>query len=782
MKLWSALLGSFAMMAAASSVVAQAPVLSTIQAPYAPVQSQVQMAGKTYASGTVAYGAVGTPLVLSGSGLGDNGVVWFIPYKNGTLDTNTPAVQGVVTLWTASQIFLKVPSGAVSGLVEVLTADSISNGLPFVVTQDTYSNSCPAGPSPSQLQITTDSLQNGTTNQSYSAQLTARGGSNSYTWTLASGSLPAGLSLSASGAISGTPAAASNPVSFAVQVVDTSTPPQHDEATLSLEVGAQPEAASSAALYNFSIQTSGGGAEGYDPVGNVTGYTDSVNGTWSFTYDSLNRLATATGSQDNNIYPNYCWNYDSFGDRTMQMNASVPFASSMGGPDLGTQVCSTTGTLGQTIPAPPNANNQISDGLHQYDASGDITQDATTGNSYLYDGEGRICAMQQSIAGTTVMIGYIYNAEGVRVAKGTISTFSCNTTSNGFTATTAYLLGPSGEQMTEMTNNAGTWQWKHTNVYAPGLSATYDADPTGQTEGPMYFHLSDWLGTRRQQTDYTGNPLLNFTGLPYGDGLSTIPVSNTDVADATEHHFTGKERDTESGNDYFGARYYASTMGRFLSPDWASNPQAVPYASYTNPQTLNLYNYMRNNPLSGTDKDGHCCDDGSPQERLLTGIVGGINLYVSVKKGVAAVAEAATSETGVGALAALYTGNQAVNQGAGGIRQIFGAITGNTKDANEYADNLAIHSSIVGTTTLAFTKDKDLAVGATAAEGIASTTVVKKLPEMLDWGLNAFQVLTSAKPKPDTASQQAPAPATQPTPPAPKPPPPPPCNQAGGKC
>jgi RHS repeat-associated protein len=69
--------------------------------------------------------------------------------------------------------------------------------------------------------------------------------------------------------------------------------------------------------------------------------------------------------------------------------------------------------------------------------------------------------------------------------------------------------------------------------------------------------------------------------------------------------FTGKERDTESGNDYFGARYYASTMGRFLSPDWASNPTAVPYASYADPQSLNLYNYMRDNPLGGVDPDGH---------------------------------------------------------------------------------------------------------------------------------------------------------------------------------
>jgi RHS repeat-associated protein len=68
---------------------------------------------------------------------------------------------------------------------------------------------------------------------------------------------------------------------------------------------------------------------------------------------------------------------------------------------------------------------------------------------------------------------------------------------------------------------------------------------------------------------------------------------------------TGKERDSESGNDYFGARYYASTMGRLLSPDWSSGPTAVPYADLGNPQTLNLYSYVNNNPLSRVDSDGH---------------------------------------------------------------------------------------------------------------------------------------------------------------------------------
>jgi RHS repeat-associated protein len=76
-----------------------------------------------------------------------------------------------------------------------------------------------------------------------------------------------------------------------------------------------------------------------------------------------------------------------------------------------------------------------------------------------------------------------------------------------------------------------------------------------------------------------------------------------------KYHHTGKERDQESGNDYFGARYYASTMGRFLSPDWSAQEEPVPYAKLDNPQTLNLCQYMENNPLGGVDPDGHCCWD-----------------------------------------------------------------------------------------------------------------------------------------------------------------------------
>jgi RHS repeat-associated protein len=82
--------------------------------------------------------------------------------------------------------------------------------------------------------------------------------------------------------------------------------------------------------------------------------------------------------------------------------------------------------------------------------------------------------------------------------------------------------------------------------------------------------------------------------------------------------FTGKERDAETGLDYFLARYYSAAQGRFLSPDEftggavdpftgkpVGQPGPLPYADITNPQTLNKYAYVINNPLKYTDPDGH---------------------------------------------------------------------------------------------------------------------------------------------------------------------------------
>jgi RHS repeat-associated protein len=73
--------------------------------------------------------------------------------------------------------------------------------------------------------------------------------------------------------------------------------------------------------------------------------------------------------------------------------------------------------------------------------------------------------------------------------------------------------------------------------------------------------------------------------------------------------FTSKERDAETGLDYFRARYYSGAQGRFMTPDWSGNPEPIPYADLGNPQSLNLYAYVRNNPVVTSDSDGHTIDD-----------------------------------------------------------------------------------------------------------------------------------------------------------------------------
>ena len=102
------------------------------------------------------------------------------------------------------------------------------------------------------------------------------------------------------------------------------------------------------------------------------------------------------------------------------------------------------------------------------------------------------------------------------------------------------------------------------------------------------------LGTRRVQTDYSGVVEQDCMSLPYGDSETCTPPPSGAL-------FTGKERDSESGNDYFGARYYASVTGRWLSPD----PINLTNARLMNPaNTLNKYAYGANNPLKYVDEDG----------------------------------------------------------------------------------------------------------------------------------------------------------------------------------
>ncbi len=79
------------------------------------------------------------------------------------------------------------------------------------------------------------------------------------------------------------------------------------------------------------------------------------------------------------------------------------------------------------------------------------------------------------------------------------------------------------------------------------------------------------------------------------------PQQGYSGGDGVRQQFTSKERDIETGLDYFGARYYASALGRFTTVD----PIGVKLARMIDPQQLNRYSFVRNNPLKYVDADGN---------------------------------------------------------------------------------------------------------------------------------------------------------------------------------
>jgi RHS repeat-associated protein len=107
------------------------------------------------------------------------------------------------------------------------------------------------------------------------------------------------------------------------------------------------------------------------------------------------------------------------------------------------------------------------------------------------------------------------------------------------------------------------------------------------------------------------------------DNHDYMPFGEEPIALATPNllKFNGKERDAETGLDYFGARYYARAQGRFTSAD-------APFADQNpdNPQNWNPYSYARNNPLRNIDSDGRAA--------WLAGVLVGAGLDIAVQMAV----------------------------------------------------------------------------------------------------------------------------------------------------
>ena len=181
--------------------------------------------------------------------------------------------------------------------------------------------------------------------------------------------------------------------------------------------------------------------------------------------------------------------------------------------------------------------------------------------------------------------------------------------------------------------------------------------------------VADHLGTPRMVVNKSGTwaGVKRHDYLPFGEelyaGVSSRTVEHGYTGDGVRQKFTAKERDNETGLDYFLARYYTSTQGRFIGPDdftggptelfaevAAHNPTF--YAELAEPQSLNKYHYALNNPLRFTDPDGH---QSIPADMLR--VADSLNISVpDVYKGEAKAA--ANIFLGMGNVTAAFTGGE----------------------------------------------------------------------------------------------------------------------------
>lgn len=296
--------------------------------------------------------------------------------------------------------------------------------------------------------------------------------------------------------------------------------------------------------------------------GNVASMVNNLDGdsSQSFTYDALNRIATAQTSGTNQPdfpfdtgYLQECWaeqySYDPWGNL---LSISPSSSSSYIG-------CSQesgfnfTGAIG--------ANNRIVASGYQYDSAGNLTAAPPTGTTYTFDAENHLIS--------TAGVNYTYDGDGKRVTK-----------SNG----TIYWYGMNSEPLIESDFSLNL---KYSYIFFGGRRI---ARSSGINQ--VSFFLTDHLGNTRAMHTQTGNIVSDF----YPFGAERIIQTGT----STNYKFTGKERDPESGLDNFGARYDSSSMGRFMSPD----PIYIARHRQADPQLLNLYQYGRSNPLRFTDSTG----------------------------------------------------------------------------------------------------------------------------------------------------------------------------------
>jgi RHS repeat-associated protein len=265
----------------------------------------------------------------------------------------------------------------------------------------------------------------------------------------------------------------------------------------------------------------------------------------SFAYDLLDRIASVqTGAMTGAKCFGENFGYDAWGNLL-----------TIGG------LAQYSGCTQENLGVGANVTNQISTNL--YDSAGNMT----TGG-YTYDADNHLL--------TAGGVTYTYDGDGKRIQK-----------SSG----KLYWFGMGTDVLNE-TDSTGTTNNSAFNEY---VSFSGKRVARRDSSNSVFYYFADHLGTARVMVQ-SGQTTDCYDADFYPFGGERTPMVNSCPQN---YKFTGKERDSESGLDYFGKRYYSNGLGRWTSPD---RPFADQHRG--DPQSWNIYAYARNNPLRFIDEDG----------------------------------------------------------------------------------------------------------------------------------------------------------------------------------
>ena len=288
----------------------------------------------------------------------------------------------------------------------------------------------------------------------------------------------------------------------------------------------------------------------YDEIGNITSIENSgseVSYEKVYTYDSLERLQTATTTIDGSVTADV-YTYSNSGN-ILSHNDDIYSYENVTFPQAATAYKGSTYT---------------------YDSNGNLStkNDGTDTKTYSYDWNDRLSSVDDT-RGNIASYGYSENRQRLsKEVDGSIKYYIGETTEIEGGNTTNYVFA--GNSRVATINNTGDIAYSH----------------------------SDHLGSGSLETNNSGDVTSALTYKPFGSEEVSVGEKSND------HTYTDQEKDSETGLMYYNARYYDPELKRFTSVDaWSGE--------LTNSQTQNKYTYVNNNPLKYTDPTGNCYNGSS---------------------------------------------------------------------------------------------------------------------------------------------------------------------------